>query len=168
MIRNACLEDLTTIVDIYNASIPSRMATADLEPVTVASRLDWFHTHTPDRRPLWVLELDGKIGGWLSFRPFYGRAAYIHTAEVGIYISPDYQHQGWGSKLLSHAIASSPDLAIETLLGFIFAHNQPSLQLFTQQGFVRWGFLPGVATLDDRQRDLVILGKKIDPVKTSK
>jgi L-amino acid N-acyltransferase YncA len=161
MIRDAKFEDLTAIVDVYNTAIPSRMATADLEPVSVASRIDWFHTHTPDRRPLWVLELDGKIGGWLSFRPFYGRAAYARTAEMGIYIAPEYQHQGWGSKLLSQALTMSPDFALETLLAFVFAHNQPSLRLFTKHGFLLWGHLPEVAELDGNKRDLVILGKKI-------
>jgi phosphinothricin acetyltransferase len=137
------------------------MATADLEPVSVASRIDWFHTHTPDHRPIWVLELDGKIGGWLSFRPFYGRAAYYHTAEIGIYLDPKYQHQGWGSKLLSQAITISPKLDLQTLLAFVFAHNQTSLRLFTKHGFLNWGYLPEVAQLDGNKRDLVILGKKI-------
>ncbi len=34
-IRDATEADLPTIVAIYNAAIPSRMATADLEPVSV-------------------------------------------------------------------------------------------------------------------------------------
>jgi phosphinothricin acetyltransferase len=161
MIRDAKFEDLREIVAIYNSSIPSRVATADLEPVSVASRIDWFNTHTPDRRPIWVLEVDDKIGGWLSFRSFYGRAAYQHTAEIGIYLAPEYQHCGWGSKLLSQALDRSPDFEIETLLAFVFAHNQPSLQLFTKHGFIPWGYLPEIAEMDGIKRDLVILGRKI-------
>ena len=37
-IRDAARDDLPAIVAIYNASIPGRLATADTEPVTVASR----------------------------------------------------------------------------------------------------------------------------------
>jgi L-amino acid N-acyltransferase YncA len=47
------------------------------------------------------------------------------------------------------------------LLGFIFAHNQPSLQLFEKFGFQQWGYLPQVAHLDGVERDLVIVGRKI-------
>ena len=47
------------------------------------------------------------------------------------------------------------------LLGFIFAHNEPSLRLFEKLGFARWGCLPRVAELDGVERDLVIVGLRI-------
>ena len=68
MIRDATIEDLPAIIEIYNTSIPGRMATADLEPVTVTSRMEWFMAHTPERRPLWVLEVDDEVKAWFSFR----------------------------------------------------------------------------------------------------
>jgi len=37
--RIATISDLPSIVEIYNATIPSRMVTADLDAVTVASRV---------------------------------------------------------------------------------------------------------------------------------
>ncbi len=161
MIRFATIDDLSDIVEIYNASIPARMATADLEAVTVSSRLDWFGSHTPDLRPIWTIEVDDKIRGWLSLRSFYGRDAYRHTAEVSVYVSPNYHRKHLGDRLLAHAIAACPSLDLNTLVGFIFAHNQPSLNLFKKQGFQEWGFLPQVAELDGIERDLTILGRKI-------
>ncbi|WP_027363865.1 GNAT family N-acetyltransferase [Desulfotruncus alcoholivorax] len=56
IIRNACQNDLPAIVDIYNSTIPSRMVTADTSPVTVASKVAWFHEHEPEKRPIWVME----------------------------------------------------------------------------------------------------------------
>jgi phosphinothricin acetyltransferase len=44
------------------------------------------------------------------------------------------------------------------MVGLIFAHNEPSLGLFGQLGFERWGLLPRVALLDGVQRDLTIMG----------
>ena len=41
-IRNATEADFERIVEIYNASIPGRLATADLTPVNAASRRAWF------------------------------------------------------------------------------------------------------------------------------
>ena len=161
MIRDAKIEDLPAIIGIYNTSIPGRMATADLEPVTVESRLDWFGAHTPARRPLWVLELNDKVTAWLSFRSFYGREAYRHTAEVSVYVSPDYQRQKLGNKLLIQAIETAPSLDLKTLVAFIFAHNPPSLNLFKKQGFQQWGYLPQIAELNGIDRDLVILGRQM-------
>ncbi|MBA2875567.1 GNAT family N-acetyltransferase [Thermaerobacillus caldiproteolyticus] len=161
-IRHAKREDLKAVVDIYNSTIPSRMVTADTEPVTVESREPWFLEHTPHSRPLWVVEADGKVCAWLSFQSFYGRPAYRHTAEISIYIAEGWRGHGIGRYLLQKAIEECPRLGIKTLLGFIFGHNEPSLKLFSRFGFEKWGHLPSVAELDGIERDLLILGKRID------
>jgi len=159
--RLARLGDLPQIVSIYNDTVPSYMVTADTEPVSVASREPWFHEHQPDRRPLWVCETEGRITAWLSFSSFYGRPAYDKTAELSIYVHAEQQRRGLANYLLTQAIAHAPHLGVDTLLGFIFAHNQPSLQLFEKFGFRRWAHLPGVALLNGVERDLLILGRKI-------
>jgi L-amino acid N-acyltransferase YncA len=160
IIRSARENDLVTIVAIYNASIPSRMATADLEVVSVESRRQWFYARSSDR-PLWVIEIDGIILGWLSFQSFYGRPAYKATAEISIYIATAYQYQGIGKKLLKEAIYRSPKLGLKTLTAFIFAHNEPSVKLFSHFGFQTWGHLPKVAELDGIERDLLIMGLRL-------
>jgi phosphinothricin acetyltransferase len=161
-IRTATELDLKAIVDIYNATISGRMATADTEPVSIESRLAWFHQHHPSTRPIVVVESAGKIIAWLSFQSFYGRPAYQATAELSIYIASTHFRQGIGTQLLEYAICRSPELGIKTLLGFIFAHNEPSLRLFEKLGFQRWGYLPQVAELDGIERDLAIVGLQIN------
>ncbi|WP_193197537.1 GNAT family N-acetyltransferase [Nostoc sp. MG11] len=161
-IRHATETDLPAIVAIYNAAIPSRMATADLEPVSVENRLAWFKGRSPSQRPLWVIEVEGVIAGWLSFQSFYGRPAYNTTAEISIYIASAFHRRGLGRQLLAKAISESPNLRIKTLVGFIFAHNQPSLKLFETFGFQHWGHLPKIAELDEVERDLVIMGLRIN------
>lgn len=160
-IRDALETDLPAIIAIYNAAIPSRIATADLEPVSIENRLSWFYEHTPSLRPIWVMEVNQVIAGWLSFQSFYGRPAYHATAEISIYIAPAYQRCGMGRQLLTKAIHHSPHLGLRTLVCLIFAHNQPSLRLVESLGFQRWGHLPKVAELDGVERDLVILGRRI-------
>ncbi|ABZ82716.1 phosphinothricin n-acetyltransferase, putative [Heliomicrobium modesticaldum Ice1] len=161
LLRNAVESDLPAIVAIYNSTIASRMVTADTTPISVESRLPWFHDHNPDGRPLWVLEMDGVIAGWLSFQSFYGRPAYDGTVEVSIYIAESFRGQGIGRFLLQRAIEAAPAMGVHTLLGFIFAHNLPSLGLFEALGFARWGHLPRVALLDGVERDLVICGRRV-------
>ncbi|MCC3408649.1 MAG: N-acetyltransferase [Microcoleus sp. PH2017_10_PVI_O_A] len=161
-IRSAAESDLPAIVQIYNAAIPGRMATADLKPISVESRLAWYRAHSPNSWPIWVMESEQTIVGWLSFQLFYGRAAYQHTAEISIYVAPDRQRCGIGQKLLQSAIARSPQLQIKTLMGIIFAHNQPSLTLFQKFGFQQWGYLPQVAELDGVERDVIILGLRLN------
>jgi phosphinothricin acetyltransferase len=160
-IRDATAADLATIVAIYNAAIPGRLATADTEPITVESRTAWLAAHAPDAYPLWVAEADDAIAGWLSFQPFYGRPAYRATAELSVYVSPSHRRRGVARALVAHAIESGPALGFATLLGFVFGHNTASTALFTGFGFERWGDLPRVAVLDGVERDLTILGRRL-------
>lgn len=159
--RIATLDDLPAIVAIYNSTVASRMVTADTEPVSIASRERWFHEHTPERRPLWVVEQDGAIIGWMSYSNFYGRPAYAGTAELSIYLHEAHRGQGLGTYFLTQAIGFAPSIGVHTLLGFIFGHNAPSLALFERFGFARWANMPGVATLDGIERDLIIVGKRV-------
>lgn len=161
--RTATPDDLPTIVAIYNSTIASREVTADTEPVSVESRLPWFHEHTPERRPLWIIEEEGRDGivGWISYSNFYGRPAYSGTAEVSIYIDEAWRGKGVGKYALTEAIEFAPQIKVHTLLGFIFGHNQPSLGLFRKFGFETWANFPRVANLDGIERDLIILGKRV-------
>ena len=163
-LRDALETDLPAIVEIYNATIPGRMVTADLQPVTVEDRRTWFHSHQGGRRPVWVLAdaIDG-VCAWLSFDTFYARAAYDGTAMIAIYVSPQHRRRGLGRELLLAALSRAPSLGLHTLVGYIFGHNEPSLRLFAAHGFERWAHLPRVAVLDGVERDLIIVGRRVAP-----
>jgi phosphinothricin acetyltransferase len=159
--RPAVRGDLEQIVAIYNSTISTHMVTADTEPVSAASRVRWFDEHTPTLRPLWVIESDRRIAAWLSFSSFYGRLAYSGTVELSVYVHDSCRRRGLASYLLSEALDHAPTLKINTVLGFIFGHNEPSLALFGRFGFARWGELPRVAVLNGVERDLVIMGRRV-------
>lgn len=160
MIRDAAPGDLEAIVAIYNAAIPGGEATADTEPVPVEARRPWVAEHSPDRRPLWVFDA-GEVAGWLSFEDFYGRPAYDATAEVSVYVAPERRREGIGRALLALALERAPDLGLSTLLGLVFAHNAASVTLLGGVGFERWGHLPQVARIDGRERDVLVLGRRV-------
>jgi L-amino acid N-acyltransferase YncA len=160
-IRDACDSDLSAIIDIYNAAIATRIATAQLEPVTVDERRDWLKEHSPDRHPFWVLEIDSQVAGWLSLKSLLPRCAYRGTAEVSVYVGETFRRRGIARKLLEEAIARGPARGINAMVGLIFAHNEPSLKLFEQLGFKRWGLLPRIARLDGVERDLMIMGRHV-------
>jgi phosphinothricin acetyltransferase len=159
IIRDAVEADLPDIIEIYNATVPSRTVTAELEPTTVEARLPWFREHSPKQYPFWVADLEGRVIGWLDFKKFLPRSAYRGTAEISVYVDEQFRRRGVGQKLLEQAIARAPSLGLAALVGLIFGHNEPSLKLFQRLGFERWGFLPGVAQLDGVQRDLVVMGR---------
>jgi L-amino acid N-acyltransferase YncA len=157
-IRDAREADLPAIIRIYNAAILTRVSTAQLETVTLETRRNWLNDHSPDRHPFWVLEIGGEVAGWLTLKSFLPRGAYRDTAEVSVYVDEKFRRRGLGRTLLAEAISRAASLGIKAMIGLIFAHNEPSLRLFEELGFTKWGLLPGVALLDDVERDLTIMG----------
>lgn len=155
-------QDLPAIIAIYNQTIDSRMVTADIEPVTVGQREQWFKSFDV-RHPLWkICNEEDNILGWIGLEPFYGRPAYQHTSEIAIYIDQDARHMGLGTQSLNFVIGQLPNLDISAIVAYIFGHNKPSLNLFKKFGFTEWGKFPKVAELDGIQRDLIILGRRFD------
>jgi phosphinothricin acetyltransferase len=160
--RHASEADLPAIVAIYNAAIPGRTATADTEPVTVESRREWFRKHEPERRPLWVAELDGRVIAWIGLSSFYeGRPAYDATAEVSMYVAPEHRNQRLGRRLMEFVVGQCPRLGVTTLLAMYFDHNEPSRRLCAKLGFEQCGHLREIANLDGQRRGLVIAALRI-------
>ena len=158
---DATQADLPKIVEIYNSTIESRMVTADTEPISVASRQKWFEEHSPEKRPLWMVSDEEELVGWVSFQSFYGRPAYDATCEISIYLDEKKRGKGFGKNILLYCIENAGQYGIKTLLGFIFAHNEPSIKLFEHFGFEEWALFPNVAVLDGAEKSLKILGKRI-------
>ncbi|MBE0494841.1 MAG: N-acetyltransferase family protein [Campylobacterales bacterium] len=158
--REAVFEDLPQIVKIYNTTVATGISTADTTEVSVESRHAWFYAHTRER-PILVKEYHGKIIAWVSFQPFYGRPAYDQTAEISIYLDPNFRGKKLGQQFLAQALEKAPEFAIKNVLAFIFKDNDASLKLFKKFGFKEWGNLPGIAVIEGQEKDLLILGLKV-------
>jgi L-amino acid N-acyltransferase YncA len=164
--RDAIEPDLPKIVEIYNFAVATRKCSCDLTPTTVDARRPSFLDHRPDHRPLWVAEdtdnLAAGVIGYLGFFHFMNeRPGYFITADLAIYLHPEYQGKGLGTYLIQRAIEHCPSLGIETLTATIFATNDASVALFRKMGFDQWGFMPRVARLEGVEKDLVIVGRRI-------
>ncbi|MDN3536654.1 GNAT family N-acetyltransferase [Limosilactobacillus fermentum] len=81
--------------------------------------------------------------GWVGLEPFYGRAAYRHTAEVAIYFDQAVRHQGLGTKALAFMESQLAACEITAVVAYIFGTNQASQALFKKFGYQKWGAFPG-------------------------
>ncbi len=164
--RDATETDLPRIVEIYNFAVATRTCSCDLEPTTVEARRPVFLEHTPNHRPLWVAEDSSNLSqgaiGYLGFFHFMNeRPGYFITADLAIYLHPNYHGRGLGTFLLQRAIERSKSLGIETLTATIFASNDVSIALFRKMGFEQWSFMPRVARLEGVEKDLVLVGRRL-------
>lgn len=129
--------DLPSIIEIYNAAIPSGCSTGDSEPAKAEDKLAWFNAHDRGSHPLWVAEESGMVVGWAGLCPFYGRPAFAKTAELSLYIAPQHRRHGFGRRLVRRVIKRCPSLGVDTLLAFVFAHNAPTVLMLEGLGSIR-------------------------------
>jgi len=150
--RPANASDLPAIVEIYNQAVAAQ-ATADLEPLTVEGRREWFERHAEsERQPILIAEADGTILGYATlseYRP--GRGALRHTAEISYYVHADHRRKGVASGLVQALIELCPRLEIRTLFAILLDDNSASVGLLKGFGFEEWGRLPRVADFAGRE-----------------
>jgi L-amino acid N-acyltransferase YncA len=160
--RIAHIDDLPIIVEIYNQAITSKISTADITPISVEDRAEWFSEHIPNRHPIFIAEKDNNIMGWCSlsaYRP--GRGALRYTAEISYYISGTYKRQGVATELINHAIRACPELGIKNLIAIVLERNEASIQLLNKLGFKKWGYLPRVADIENEEIGHYYYGKRV-------
>ncbi|MGJ8649915.1 MAG: GNAT family N-acetyltransferase [Opitutaceae bacterium] len=156
-IRNATEEDLPSIIEIYNDSIPAGRSTADTQPITVTDRMEWFRQFDPTRRPIWVAVEDDRVVGCVYLSSFYaGRPAYDKTAEISTYIASSHQGKGLGTQLKQAMIEACPDLGVENLISMYFDHNDVTQRLNDKLGFEPAGHLTEIADVLGQKRGLMI------------
>ena len=161
-IRLACVTDLPRIVDIYNQAVETGFLTADTEPTSVESRLDWFDSHTADYYPVYIDEHEGEIRGWCSLSPYRkGRLGLRYTAEISYYVNKSYQRQRIATRLIEHALNDCARLNLKTLFAIILDSNRGSIALLEKLGFEQWGHMPGVADFNGVECGHTYLGLRL-------
>ena len=163
-IRRAHPADYQAIIDIFNDAVRVGIATDESHPVTVADRQSWFDQFD-NRHPLWVITVDGQVGGWCALEPFYPHPAYRESAEIAIYIRQQSHRKGLGRALLTYTDQQvRSHRYFKTVVAYIYEHNQPSQGLFTSCGYERWDHLPAISYINGEYRELAIFGKNYPTV----
>lgn len=164
LIRKSIPEDFKQILAIYNQAVPTHQITGDLECVTEDNRQNWFNFHLKSEKyPLWSVENETGVVGWFSFSPFYERSAFVHTAEISIYLDQSVKGRGYGSHIVQYMQDVMLDYGIHTLMAYIFELNQISIDLMKKYHFECWGRFPNIANMgkstegSEKWRTLVLM-----------
>ena len=162
-IRLATEADAEAIASIYNQAVKTGFQTGDTNPVSTESRKLWLQAHPSSRYPVYVLDIDGSVAGWLSVSPYRpGREALRFTAEVSYYVERAQRGKGVASRLLAYAIEQAPKLGLKTYFAIALDRNAVSAALLEKYGFERWGFLPGVADFDGEECGQLYYGRRVE------
>ncbi len=151
--RDAVLDDLPAILEIYNDAVLNLTATFDLEEQTLEQRTLWFQKYG-GIYPLIVAELEGEVVGYTCLSTFREKPAYNRTAELSIYLSSKHRGLGLGKMLMEEIITRAKDLGYHTLIGGITSGNEASVKLHERFGFELAGVFKEVGYKFDTWQDV--------------
>ncbi|MGV3487400.1 MAG: GNAT family N-acetyltransferase [Tuberibacillus sp.] len=152
-IRDAIIEDLSAMLDIYNEAVRSLAATFDLEEQTIEDRRKWFEQHQ-GRYPLIVAEFNGEVVGYSSLSQFNPKPAYADTCELSVYISSRYRGEGIGSALMKEILHRAESCRFHSVISLITGGNEASFKLHEKFGFTSVGCLKEVGWKFDQWHDV--------------
>jgi len=129
-------QDLTAVKAIYDWYIAHSTATFHTEPVTIEQLKEFIYINHPVYESYLIYEGE-TIAGYCFLTHFKKRQAYDRTAEITIYLHPDYCNKGLGKTAISHLENSARKKGLKNLIGTISGDNTGSIRLFEKMGFVQ-------------------------------
>ncbi|MEO0457232.1 MAG: N-acetyltransferase family protein [Cyanobacteria bacterium P01_A01_bin.114] len=156
LIRPSLPSDIVPLTELYNDYILNTTITFDITPYAVEQRrVNWFaHYGQTGRHRLFVAELEGKLLGYATSSQFRAKAAYDTSVETSIYLHPDAQGQGLGTRLYDTLFAALKSEDVHRAYAGITLPNPKSIALHQKFGFQSVGYYREVGRKFDRYWDV--------------
>lgn len=161
MIREATMEDVPAILEIYNHAIQNTTAVYTYDASTLSERQQWLAAKQLDNIPVYVYVKEEKVVGFATYGSFRNWPAYQYTVEHSVYVHPDYHRMGIASYLLERIEETLKANGYQTVIAGIDASNQGSRLLHERRGFEHVGTLNKVGYKFDQWLDLAFYQKQL-------
>lgn len=163
-VRDATVEDLPQIQQIYAHHVLSSTATFEEVPPTVdemARRL----AHVRELGLPWlVAEHEGRILGYCYANAYRPRPAYRYTIEDSVYLADGESGKGLGHDLLATLIARCEEGPWRQMIAVIAGtQNQSSIALHRKLGFAHVGSQPETGYKFGQWIDVVFMQRALGP-----
>ena len=162
-IREACIEDIEQISDIYSYYVLNSLSTLEENPPSLEEMRGSFTDNTQKNLPFIVAHNNGEIVGYAYAKPYRTRSGYRFTVEESVYIKNGFQRKGIGKKLLIELIDKlkinrfKQVIAIITIANESNEKNSPSLALHESCGFKKAGHLQNIGLKLNKVMDSIIM-----------
>jgi L-amino acid N-acyltransferase YncA len=155
-------KDLELIREIYDYYIENSTATYYTEKISI-SELKEFIPVKHEKYKSFLIKAEDRCVGFCYISQYKKRQAYYRTAEISIYLKPEYTGKGIGKEALEHLERVSISNGISVLLAIISGDNSGSIRLFERNGYEKCAHLKQIGEKFHQILDVVfyqkILGK---------
>lgn len=159
--RDATLDDLPAIMDIYNDAVLNTTAIWNEVLVDLDNRKDWFEARKARGFPVIVAIRNGAVAGYASYGDWRAFDGYRHTREHSVYVHKDARGAGIGKLLMQSLIEHAAANGVHVLIGAIESENMASIRLHERLGFRVAGQYSEVGRKFDRWLNLTSMELKL-------
>lgn len=154
-------DHLPEIESIYNWYVLNSTATFHTNPIGVEQLKEIIYINHP-RYKSYVIMSDNVLAGYCYLTRHKPREAYDRTAEITIYLKPEFQRKGIGHVALSFLENQAVAVGIRNLIGGISGDNIGSIALFERAGFVKCAHYKNVGEKFGKILDVVAYQKELN------
>lgn len=152
--------DLAEVTAIYNYYVENSTATFHLQAISEQEMEQTLCLEHPIYQSFVILS-DDKIAGFCYLGQFRKKEAYDISAEVTLYIKPEFTGKQIGVEVLSFMEKTAKNLGLKNLIGVITSENSGSLKLFERCGYFKCGHLKNIGIKFGRALDVISYQKEI-------
>ena len=127
---------LQDVANIYNHYVLNTSATFHAHLISPDEMRELVFFENPKYKTFTIIDNQSLLG-YLIITQHKKREAYDATAEVTIYLKPDFTGRGIGSPTLRFAEDIAIKSGIHVLIATICGENAASIKLFEKNGFIK-------------------------------
>jgi phosphinothricin acetyltransferase len=132
----AAENDLAAMLELYNFYIINTTATFDHGQITPEEfRQRIFIGH--EKYKTYIIRLGNDTVGFCFLTQYRKKAAYDRTAEIGLYLKPDFTGKNIGDDTVIFLEKVAISKGIRVIIASISGENTASIKLFQKMGYER-------------------------------
>ncbi|UCH15240.1 MAG: N-acetyltransferase [Bacteroidales bacterium] len=152
--------DFEAIRDIYNYYVLNTTVTFHIKPVDIDELKHQIYIDHPKYKSI-VIRSDDVICGFAYVTQYKNREAYKNTAEIGIYLRPEYAGKGIGKGAVTFLEDKVRGCGIKVLLAIISGDNSGSINFFESLNYEKCAHFKRVGEKFGKRLDVVAYQKEL-------
>ena len=149
---------LASLADILNYYIRNTTVTFHEQELAADDMREKVYFGSPRHQGFCIME-SGKLVGYCAVSPWKKQEAYKATAEINIYLHPDFMGKGIGSIALRNLEDFALQNDMEVLIAGICTENTPSMKLFERNNYQPCAHFRQVGYKFGRKLDVMYMQK---------
>ena len=153
--------DYPDVKEIYDYYVVNTTVTFSTQKISLAELKETIPAGHPKYKSF-IIKSNGIVCGFCYLSQYKKRQAYDRTAEISVYLKPEFTGKGAGKQILEKMETVARANGISVMVGIVTAENTQSVRLFEKCGFEKCAHYKKVGEKFNRILDVVAYQKILD------